>query len=226
MGRSYLKKLSSGKSSFLAALFFGSFILGLFFVLGPNDPLQSRNPAAIRPYYDFTNLRGSALEIALKERVIANLEIVHKNNDVGLTFGHFAFTNSAAEKTFGCHEYKNVTLKFESADMAISGEKSKMEVESNCVASSDITMIEPIWLPLSKIYNDKPTDGDFQFMEGQKISIHFSNVSDEWPKKWHLIGVKLNNPNHELSIDRNEMLKILGKPIVVSFSAPREPIQK
>ncbi|MBK7960620.1 MAG: hypothetical protein IPK04_05060 [Bdellovibrionales bacterium] len=201
---------------FRLGLFTAGFIGGLLIGLGPESPFQSRRPAAIRPYYDFTNLRGSALEVALKERVVSNLEIVHKDKDVGLAFGHFAFTNSASEKTFGCNEYKNVTLKFESADMAISGEKSRMEVQSDCVASADITMIEPIWLPLSKIYIDKPTDGDFQFMEGQKTAVHFSNISDEWPKKWHLIGVKLSNPTHELSVDRNEMLKIIGKPIVLS----------
>lgn len=226
MGEQNFRKTYLNQPYFKIVLFVASFVGGLFIVLTPESPFQSRKPAAIRPYYDFTNLRGSALEVALKERVVSNLEIVHKDKDVGLTFGHFAFTNAASEKTFGCNEYKNVTLKFESADMAISGEKSRMEIESTCVASADITMIEPIWLPLSKIYTDKPTDGDFQFMEGQKTAVHFTNISDEWPKKWHLIGVKLSNPSHELSIDRNEMLKILGKPIVLSFTDLSGAVQK
>lgn len=151
------------------------------------------------------------------ERIVSNLEIVKKDAMLGITLGHFAFTNSKTKETFGCSEYDKVILSFESADMAISGEKSRMEVKSECKASSDITMIEPIWLPLDKIYKDKPTDGNFQFMESQNTSVELSNISDEWPKKWHLVGIQLTNKTEGFSIDRNEVAKILGKPLVLSL---------
>ena len=197
---------------FILSLTFGFAISTL-----TEQSLLTRNPAAIRQYYDFTNLRGTALQVALKERIISNLEIVKNENDLGLKLGHFAFTNAQDEKKLGCQEYHKVTLQFESADMAVSGEKSKMEVESDCITGEDISMIEPIWIPLSKVYLEKATDGDFQFMESHQTFLRFTNISDEWPKKWNLIGVHLNNAASELNIDRNEVQKILGKPLVLSF---------
>lgn len=200
-----------------ALVFVISFLAGLGFIQLTDSVLLKRSPAAIRQYYDFTNLRGSALEIALKERVVSNLEIIRENKNLGLKLGHFAFMNNADEKKFGCEEYPKVILQFESDDMAVSGEKSRMEVESDCQASADTTMIETVWIPLDKVYTEKALDGDFQFSENKPVSIRFSNISDEWPKKWHLIGINLNGQNSNLRIDRNEMQKILGHPLVLSF---------
>lgn len=199
------------------SVFAFSFAIGFALILSTKTPAPLRNPAAVRQYYDFTALRGSALEVALKERVVSKIEVVRNSSDLGLTFGHFAFTNAQNKESLGCEAFGKITLDFESGDMAISGEKSKMEVTSDCVASSDITMIEPVWIPISKIYRDKPTDGDFQFMEGKQTSLRFSNISDEWPKKWHLVRIHLNGVTQELTIDRNEVQKILGKPLVLSF---------
>lgn len=184
-----------------------------------------RTPAAIRQYYDFTNLRGSALEIALKERIVSNLEIVRHEKDIGLRLGHFAFTNSQDQKKLGCQEYSQVALEFESADAAVNGEKSKMEIVGQCQASTDATMIEPLIIPMSRLIQDKPTDGDIKFMENSPVAVHLQNMPDDWPKQWHLIGLRLSKSSTnkdekqflDLNIDRNEVQKILGKPLVISF---------
>lgn len=200
-------------------VFVGSLVLGFAFAYWFDAQNLSRNPAAIRQYYDFSNLRGSALEVALKERVVSQIELVRGDKDLGLKLGHFAFTNPQDEKKMGCSEYTKVTLQFESADMAVSGEKSVMEVEGQCEASKDATMIETVWIPLSKIYGEKPGDGNFQFPEQQNISVHFTNVSDSWPQQWHLVGVRLHSMNKigDIAVDRNEMQKILGKPFVLVY---------
>lgn len=195
---------------------------------------NQRNPAAIRQYYDFTNLRGTALEVALKERVISNIEVVKSDQDIGLRLGHFAFTNTDDQKKLGCQEYTQLTLEFESDDAAVNGEKSKMEIIGECQASRDTTMIEPVMIPTLKLLSEKPSDGDIQFMDQKPVAIHLENMPDDWPKKWNLVGVKFSNSQNfnrkelnskekgftstaGLYINRLEVKQILGKPFVLSF---------
>lgn len=194
-----------------------AFVVGFICVNYSKIQSEGRLPAAVRQYYDYTNLKGSALEVALKERLVTHLEIVKKDQDVGLKLGHFAFRNQNAQDTLGCSEYQKVLLEFESDDMAVSGEKPRMEVQGVCKASADGTMIETIWIPYSKILAEKPSDGDFQFLEKYESTLKFENVSDVWPKKWHLIGVRLSNLKREFVVDRNEVHKILGHPYIISF---------
>lgn len=209
--------------------------LGIGFLISQSVELKGteRSPAAVRKNYDFTNLRGSALEIALKERLITQVNVQKNESDVAFSLGHFAFTNSNNSRVLGCSVYQKVVLEFESADMAISGEKSKMEVSGACRSNEDGTMIQPLRIPFSKIHQDRPSDGDYQFTFEDPIFVRFSNVSESWPRSWHLVGVKLlpstrpsseSNENseagaqtQEIIVDRNEVQKILGRPLTIEL---------
>lgn len=177
----------------------------------------ARDPAAIRQVYDFSHLRGSALDVAMKERLVAGLEIDRQTDRIGLGIGHFAFVNGSGEKTLGCREFNRVVLVFEAEGMVVNGERPKMEVEGGCEFSDDLTRINPLYIPVARILGEKPADGEFQFRDGKEVVIRFANLSDEWPRKWVLVGVKMNGSKSDFSVDRNDLNKILGHPYMMSL---------
>lgn len=177
----------------------------------------SRDPAAVRQVYDFSHLRGSALEVAAKERMVTGLEVFRNGGSVGFGIGHFAFINDKGERTLACREYGRVSLVFEAEGIVVNGERPTMEVEGGCEFSSDLTKINPLYVPVAQILGEKPADGEFQFREGRAVSVRFTNLSDEWPRKWVLTNLKLNNGKDEFGADRNELRKILGHPMMINL---------
>lgn len=175
-----------------------------------------RDPAAIRQSYDFTHLRGSALDVAMKERTLAGLDFVRGQGELGIQLGHFALVNPAGEKTLACREYPKVTMAFEAEGVVVNGERPRMEVEGGCEFNEDLTRINPLMIPVASILGEKPADGEFQFRDGKPVVIRFSNLSDEWPRKWVLVGVKMSGRS-EFQMDRNDVLKILGRPTLIQF---------
>lgn len=175
-----------------------------------------RDPAAIRQSYDFTHLRGSALDVAMKERTLAGLDFVRGNGSLGIQLGHFALVNSSGEKTLACREYPKVTMAFEAEGVVVNGERPRMEVEGGCEFNEDLTRINPLMIPVASILGEKPADGEFQFRDGKLVVIRFSNLSDEWPRKWVLVGVKMSGRS-DFQMDRNDVIKILGRPTLIQF---------
>lgn len=178
--------------------------------------LIGRDPAAIRQSYDFTHLRGSALEVAMKERTLAGLGFVREKDSVGVHLGHFALLNSAGEKTLACREYPKVILHFEAEGVVVNGERPRMEVEGGCEFNDDLTRIQPLHIPIERILGERPADGEFQFREGRPVAVRFSHLSDEWPRRWVLVGVKMTGRT-EFSVDRNDVIKVLGRPALIQF---------
>lgn len=194
------------------------FLTGVWMIVSQTKKFATeRDPAAIRQSYDFTHLRGSALEIAMRERTLGGIQIVKKSDGVGLQLGHFALVNSFGEKTLGCREYPKVVMQFEAEGTVVNGERPQMEVEGDCEYSEDLTSTHPMWIPFAKILNEKPADGEFQFREGKAITIRFANLGDEWPRKWILVGVKMSGRS-EFTISRQEVLQTLGPTAVVDFN--------
>lgn len=179
--------------------------------------LVSRDPAAIRQVYDFSHLRGSALEVAMKERAIGGLEVFQEARQIGVGLGHFAFVNGAGEKTLGCREFGKVIFKFEAEGIVVNGERPVMEVEGACEFSEDLARISPLYIPVARIFGEKPADGEFQFRDGKEITVRFSNLSNEWPRQWVLVGTRMIGPRSEFTVDRNDLGKILGRPFVLNL---------
>lgn len=204
---------------FRFVVFFGFFAVGFSVITSTSQKFSiSRDPAAVRQVYDFSHLRGSALEVAIKERMVAGIEVVRGEGSVGFGLGHFAFVNSGGERTLGCREYDKITLQFEAEGVVVNGERPSMEVEGGCEFSEDLAKVNPLAIPVQRILGEKPADGEFQFRDGKEVAVRFLHLSDEWPRKWVLTGVRLNGgAKGDLSVDRNELGKLLGHPLMVSF---------
>lgn len=195
-----------------------SFFIGLIVIrVSEKKFAPQRDPAAIRQVFDFSRLRGSALEIAVKERLISGLDVHKTEQGFGLSLGHFAFQKENGEKTLGCQHFQKVIMSFEAEGYAVSGNKTSMEIEGQCEYSSDLAHINPLVVPMARILAEKPGDGDFNFQEGKNISLKFLNVPEEWPRKWVLIGVRIVGEGQSISVDRNEVTQILGHPLLVSY---------
>lgn len=180
----------------------------------------ARDPAAVRQVYDFSHLRGDALSSAMKERLVAGLEVVRDGDRMGLSIGHFTFVNGAGEKTLACREFGRMRLSFEAEGVVVNGERPSMEVEGDCRFSDDLAKIHPLYLPVARILGEKPADGEFQFREGPQVAVRFANLSDEWPRKWILTGVSLTGPKEKLFIGRNELRRLVGHPVLLALESP------
>ncbi len=176
----------------------------------------ARNPAAIRHAYDITHLRGSNLDAALKERLLSGVETFKDEQGVGIGFGHFAFSLDSGEKILGCRAYDKINLSFEAEGVAVNGEKPKMTVEGHCEYSSDLTKINPLWIPARRIFGERPADGDFSDYD-RPVQVKFSNVADEWPRKWVLIGVSVIGEKGQVDISQYEVGQILGRPFLIDL---------
>lgn len=175
-----------------------------------------RDPAAIRQVYDVTHLRGSTLERAVKERILAGLETFEDEQGFGIGFGHFAFSMDSGEKVLGCRAYQKVILSFEAEGVAVGGEKPKMQVEGKCEYSADLTKINPLWIPVARIFGERPSDGEFSDYN-RPVQLTFSNVADEWPRKWVLIGMTVQGEKGQVDVSRYEVGQILGKPFIINL---------
>lgn len=208
------------KSNVVRLFLFAAFFAGGYSIIVKSSPrfTIARDPAAIRQVYDFSHLRGSALEVAMKERMVAGLEVYKGDGRVGLALGHFAFVNGNGEKTLGCREYGKVTLVFEAEGIVVNGERPSMEVEGACEFSDDLAKVNPLYIPVARILGEKPADGEFQFRDGKEITVRFGNLSDEWPRKWVLTGMKLGGAKSPgFTVGRNELAKILGHPFLINL---------
>lgn len=179
----------------------------------------ARDPAAVRQVYDFSNLSGRDLTVAMKKRLLAGSAVIRVQQSLGIELGHFALAKLTGEKTLACQEFQKVTLHFEAEGVATSGERPVMEVEGACEYSADMTKINPILIPLDKILAEKPSDGEFQYRGGHPVTVKFSGMTEEWPTRWLLKGVRLSNAaeQKELLIDAEEVSQILGRPMMVNF---------
>lgn len=198
-------------------ILFFAFIMGFVIIRSTNEKFMiRRDPSAIRQHYDFTNLKGTALEIAMRERIISQIEIVKNDVGFGLNLGHFAFKSDNGENLLGCQYFNKVTLVFEAEGAAVNGVKPTMEVDGPCENSEDLTKINAVMIPLKQLMIEKPTDGDFNFNQGKPLSLRMLNLTDSWPTMWSLIGVRLNSTSQQFIIDRNEIAKIIGQPLLIT----------
>lgn len=180
----------------------------------------TRDPAAIKKVYDFSNLDGSALDQASKQRLISGAKLIRESQDIGVELGHFVLRGPSGDKTFACQMYSKIVLVFEGDGMATGGEKPAMEVEGNCEISADINAISPLWIPVARILGEPVAEGDFDYRDGRPAKIHFSHVREEWPKTWRLKAVRLSNSyqaGSEVTIEDQELRQLTSKPFIVTF---------
>lgn len=184
-----------------------------------NVKKTARDPAAIRKTYDFSDLDGSALSAASKQRIIAGYSVKHEGDSLGISLGNFVVKGADGQKEFACRRYQKITLAFSGEGMAVAGEKPAMEIEGHCSVSEDINMISALWVPVNRILGETVADGEFDFWEQNSVRIRFANVSDQWPMQWALVKVKLSNDNNEeVTIEESDLQQMLDRPLVLEFT--------
>jgi hypothetical protein len=180
----------------------------------------ARDPAAIKKVYDFSNLEGSALDFAAKQRLLDGVRVVRDQKDIGIELGHFVIRDDSGQKVFACQKYSKIILGFRGEGTAVAGEVPQMEVEGGCEISTDINSIAAIWIPVSRILQEPVADGEFDFRDGKPSKLKFVNVLDQWPSTWQLYSIRLQDPSgasSEVSIPISELKQILKRPLIFNF---------
>lgn len=179
----------------------------------------SRDPAAIRKSYDFSDLDGVALSQASKQRLLAGTRILKESSQVGVELGHFVVKGPGGSKAFACDKYSKVILQFEGDGMAIAGDKPEMEVEGSCEVAADINRISPLWIPVAKIMGEPVAEGEFDFRDPNPIKVRFKNVAEQWPGAWALRSIRLAADNGDIgvSIEGGELRRMIPKPMILEF---------
>ena len=184
------------------------------------DDGESRNPAAVEQNMDFSTLKGSDLSLASQKRILQEAKVVRRDLDVGIELGHFITRRSNGKKSFACHIYKTVELKFVAKGIAESGESPVMHVDANCRIGKSVSTIAPIWIPAQQILAETPGNMELNFTEPYRVSFRFDHIGDSWPKNWDLISVRLVSESKDLSlqISDQEMLDLIENPLTVSWT--------
>ena len=182
--------------------------------------ISSRGPAAIRKDLDFSRLNGAELMMASQKRLLTAARVVLDNDAVGIEFGQFIIRSEEGQRQLACDFYDRVRVRFEADGMASSGDKPMMEVNAPCATSNDIARTEPIWIPAAEIVAGRAVDGDATFASVERTTFKFSNMMEQWPRKWAVTEVTLyreSEPGREIHIDQSDMREFKRKPIVISW---------
>ncbi len=183
---------------------------------------KERNPAAIRPMFDYSRLEGQPLKIRSLKRLINDARVIAGQGKVGIEFGHFVTKGKDGRGQFACDYYSSVEMKFEGEGLMEGGEKPIMFVRTPCVISTDINRMEAVWIPYENLMTEHKTPASSLEKDYPESSLHlkFEHMTSQWPRQWNLISVRLFNPaqpDQEAAISQNEIGDILDKPFLISF---------
>lgn len=193
------------------------FLLGFLPQLG-NKTFIDRNPAALKKGFDITHLKGDALSLAVRERILNGLSVKRLDVGVALSLGNFAYHNDRGQRRLACEDFVKVSFVFEAEGMSVGGDKPVLELSGLCSVSDDLSSINPLILPVPQILAAPPKDGELRFND-QNVSVFFKHIADSWPKLWLLKKVKLLNEQEAVSIiiESDEVAKIVGHPVVLNW---------
>lgn len=212
--------LSASMFGFRAAV---SSFDGVIYISQDSLSPMKRNPAAIRRDLDFSRLDGAELITASQKRLVTAARIVLEDQDMGVELGNFVTRGDDGSRQLACDFYDRIELSFEAEGLAESGDKPTMKVSGPCLTSRDITRVEPVWIPVVKILNERPSNMDVTFSDDDKeVNLSFAHMGAQWPQRWSLHSVRLFNdaePGREVSISERELHDILQKPLVINWQA-------
>ncbi len=184
---------------------------------------SGRVPAAIRKDLDFSRLNGAELMMASQKRLLSAAQVVTGKKDlVGIEFGQFIIRSDEGKRQLACDYYDRVRVRFEADGIASSGEKPHMEVNAPCATSNDLARTEPIWIPAAEIVSGNAVDGEATFASVERTSFKFSQMMDQWPRKWAVTEVTLyreSEPGREVHVDQEDMRDFAKKPLVIDWPA-------
>lgn len=158
----------------------------------------SENPqreiAAVRKMLDVSQYEGSLFSSLSSHKLITNAQIAKDENYFTVTLGHYVMKTKEGKLFLACQMYDKVHLKYVAEGIASNGELPKMEITGDCnLLSNDINHIAPIKIPAKQIMAQQPGDGEINFHDNLNVTVHFSNITDTWPKQWALKSVILTD---------------------------------
>jgi hypothetical protein len=177
---------------------------------------SSRSPAAIRKEFDYSNIQGDDLDKKFQERLIAGAKASSDSGNIGIDLGNFVISEGS-EKIFACKKYSVVVIEFVGDGQAINSELPKMEVQGECVVNNDINYISGPKIPVQELLGTPVAEGDFTF---GKVKLKFTNVSDQWPKTWKVVSVRvfnLQNASEQIIVKEKQISELRQNPIIINF---------
>ena len=181
---------------------------------------DGRNPAAVRKTYDVSDLGGLALSKRINERLVGDARILQKKGAVGLELGQFV-SQVGKTKRLSCAIYNKVQLVFMAEGEASSGHSPEMLVEGDCLtAKNKVMWMEPIWIPVDDLLTRPTTTNDISYYEADPVSLKFTYLDSEWPRRWILNSVRLyhtDKPEHDLVVDNGEIRAASPRSILLEF---------
>ena len=182
---------------------------------------NSRSPAAIRRGFDFSHLDGVALTMASQERIMDEARVLLRDKEMGVELGHFVVRDRSGAKEFACQAFDRIELVFHAAELAVSGEPTRMTVQGPCRVGKDINRIDPLWVPVRKVLEEKSGNVELQYLEEAPVTLGFQNMGGEWPLKWNLEQVRLYNSadsTMQLIVDRHQIHKLSKNPVIMNWT--------
>jgi|GEM_PF-1382250 len=179
-----------------------------------------RNPAAVNfnKVFDFSHLSGNALQNAIRHRVISHVSIEKSENGSGFSMGNFVFLNSRGEKKSACGEYSQIHLTFEAEGESANGKKPIMDVMGRCRATDDLSVIQPLMIPIGTLMNEPASDSEFIFEDRDNLYLKFKDLNQNWPHRWIMKSIQLNGPSvsSPLIFEQLEITSMLGRtPVMI-----------
>ena len=223
---SHHSKWFAGVAFFCAAVCAGGLIgrkswQGAIFLTSTSFTSNLRNPAAVHRDLDFTRLDGTELLTGTHKRLISDARILlEKKGQMGIELGHFVTRDEQGNKLLACDFYDRMRLTFEAEGMASGGERPSMVVEGPCRTGTDITRIEPIWIPVTKIVSEKAADMDLTFPDDEGVTFKFQDMTGEWPRRWHLTNIRVFNDaetSRSIELPSEALRAIRSKPVVLAW---------
>lgn len=194
------------------AMFSSRHYFGVIYV----DVGDGRGPAAIRRSYDVTGLEGMALSKKIHERLVGDAKILQKDQSIGIELGQFVTNRKIA-----CLVYDRVQMVFVGENEATAGEAPQMLVEGPCRTADESPLwIAPIWIPVDEIVSRPTTTAEINFFDDRKLSLKFSHIGDQWPKRWVLDSVRLSDDqdiSNEIIVQRSEIRQAAPQSILLTF---------
>lgn len=194
---------------------------GVIYVSHDRFSAQRRDPAAIRRDLDFSRLDGAELITASQRRLVTAARVILENGELGVELGHFVTRGPDRGRQLACDFYDRVEITFEAEGVAEGGDKPVMKVDGPCRTGADITRIEPIWIPIGKILNEKPADMELSYADHEDLSFRFDDMTDHWPKHWVMKSVRLYNEKEagrEVAISNQDLYQLVDRPLILHWN--------
>lgn len=175
---------------------------------------DERSPAAVHNLKDFSRLDAKSLSRAAHDQVIANAEILKKQDAVGIKLGHFLTRSPDGKREFACDVesrsgvYNRISMTFMGLGISDSGEVPKLIVEADCKASMDLDWLETVWVPMTQISKLGGSDQEYNTYDANHVSVQVEHMTADWPENWALTNVRLfhaNNPDESMIVDTNKL---------------------